>query len=78
MTQSVGGLGVGTARLIIAPRPGTRTASVVWRAAEGIMLRALLPRALPGLTPLSLRRFSAAAIPAPSTRPEVHYNKVEH
>ncbi|KAG7235505.1 hypothetical protein INR49_002641 [Caranx melampygus] len=33
-------------------------------------------RALPALNRLSACRFSAAAIPAPSTQPDIHYNKL--
>uniref|UniRef100_A0A673B7M0 aldehyde dehydrogenase (NAD(+)) n=1 Tax=Sphaeramia orbicularis TaxID=375764 RepID=A0A673B7M0_9TELE len=40
------------------------------------MLRATLFQALPRLGRVSVCRFSAAAIPAPSTQPEVHYNKL--
>ncbi|KAK7886692.1 hypothetical protein WMY93_026313 [Mugilogobius chulae] len=40
------------------------------------MNRLLLSRARPLLQSLCARPFSAAAIPAPSARPEVHYNKL--
>ncbi|XP_069028150.1 aldehyde dehydrogenase, mitochondrial-like [Embiotoca jacksoni] len=40
------------------------------------MLRAVISRAVPRLNQPSVCRFSAAAIPAPSTQPEVHYNKL--
>lgn len=40
------------------------------------MIRAVLLRALPRLSPPSARHYSAAAIPAPNTQPEVHFNKV--
>ncbi|KAM3613556.1 uncharacterized protein V6R79_001327 [Siganus canaliculatus] len=40
------------------------------------MFRAVLSPTLPLLSRLSLRSFSAAAIPAPSAQPEVHYNKL--
>lgn len=46
-------------------------------SAAGIMLRAVLFRSLPTLRRLPVCHYSAAAIPAPSTQPEVHYNKVE-
>lgn len=40
------------------------------------MLRAVLFRSLPTLRRLPVCHYSAAAIPAPSTQPEVHYNKL--
>ncbi|XP_008322067.1 aldehyde dehydrogenase, mitochondrial [Cynoglossus semilaevis] len=40
------------------------------------MLRSVLSRSFPGFGRLSLRPFSAAAVPAPSGQPEVHYNKL--
>ncbi|XP_030580526.1 aldehyde dehydrogenase, mitochondrial-like [Archocentrus centrarchus] len=40
------------------------------------MLRAVISRRLPALSRLSVCHYSAAAIPAPSTQPEVHYNKL--
>ncbi|XP_026228224.1 aldehyde dehydrogenase, mitochondrial [Anabas testudineus] len=40
------------------------------------MLRTVFTRALPGLSRLSACHYSAPAIPAPSTQPEVHYNKL--
>lgn len=42
------------------------------------MLRTVFTRFLPGLSRLSVCHYSAAAIPAPSAQPEVHYNKVKH
>ncbi|XP_004571368.1 aldehyde dehydrogenase, mitochondrial [Maylandia zebra] len=45
-------------------------------SAAGIMLRAVLFRSLPTLRRLPVCHYSAAAIPAPSTQPEVHYNKL--
>lgn len=40
------------------------------------MIRTVFSRALPGLSRPPVCHYSAAAIPAPNTRPEVHYNKV--
>jgi len=40
------------------------------------MLRTVISRALPRLSQPAVCHFSAAAIPAPNTQPEVHYNKV--
>ncbi|KAK2815430.1 hypothetical protein Q5P01_025897 [Channa striata] len=40
------------------------------------MLRTVFSRALPRLSPASVCHYSAAAIPAPSAQPEVHYNKL--
>ncbi|XP_067458667.1 aldehyde dehydrogenase, mitochondrial-like isoform X2 [Thunnus thynnus] len=40
------------------------------------MLRIVFSRTLPRLNRLSACHYSAAAIPAPSTQPEVHYNKL--
>uniref|UniRef100_A0A3B4X954 aldehyde dehydrogenase (NAD(+)) n=1 Tax=Seriola lalandi dorsalis TaxID=1841481 RepID=A0A3B4X954_SERLL len=40
------------------------------------MLQTVFSRALPRLSRLSVCHYSAAAIPAPSTQPEVHYNKL--
>ncbi|XP_044215101.1 aldehyde dehydrogenase, mitochondrial-like isoform X2 [Thunnus albacares] len=40
------------------------------------MLRIVFSRTLPRLNSLSACHYSAAAIPAPSTQPEVHYNKL--
>ncbi|KAK2910734.1 aldehyde dehydrogenase, mitochondrial-like [Channa argus] len=40
------------------------------------MLRTVFSRALPRLSQASVCHYSAAAIPAPSAQPEVHYNKL--
>lgn len=40
------------------------------------MLRTVFARAVPRILPPSVRHFSAAAIPVPSTQPEVHFNKL--
>lgn len=40
------------------------------------MLRTVLRRALPRFGCPAVCRYSAAAIPAPNTQPEVHFNKV--
>ncbi|KAL3060729.1 hypothetical protein OYC64_015137 [Pagothenia borchgrevinki] len=40
------------------------------------MLRTVISRALPRLSQPAVCHFSAAAIPAPNTQPEVHYNKL--
>lgn len=41
------------------------------------MLRAVFSRSLPRVKVLSACHYSAAAIPAPSTQPEIHFNKVQ-
>ncbi|XP_061771173.1 aldehyde dehydrogenase, mitochondrial-like isoform X2 [Nerophis ophidion] len=41
-----------------------------------VMLRALTSTIFPRVGAVSWRRYSAAAIPAPNTRPEVHFNKL--
>lgn len=41
------------------------------------MLRAVFLQALPRLCSPAVRRYSAAAIPVPNTRPDVHFNKVK-
>ncbi|KAM8871084.1 aldehyde dehydrogenase, mitochondrial-like [Spinachia spinachia] len=40
------------------------------------MIRTVFSRTLPGLSRPPVCHYSAAAIPAPNTRPEVHYNKL--
>lgn len=40
------------------------------------MIRTVLSRAVPRLSPPAVCRYSAAAIPAPNAEPEVHFNKV--
>ncbi|XP_037310100.1 aldehyde dehydrogenase, mitochondrial-like [Pungitius pungitius] len=40
------------------------------------MIRTVISRTLPGLSRPPACHYSAAAIPAPNTRPEVHYNKL--
>ncbi|CAB1446243.1 unnamed protein product [Pleuronectes platessa] len=40
------------------------------------MIRTVLSRTYPGLSGLSVRLYSAAAIPAPNSQPEVHFNKL--
>ncbi|KAF3840205.1 hypothetical protein F7725_018922 [Dissostichus mawsoni] len=46
------------------------------RAPSSTMLRTVISRALPRLSQPAVCHFSAAAIPAPNTQPEVHYNKL--
>lgn len=73
--------GVGGAGAPAPPDPASRAhwqlVCVGSAAGRSTMLRAVISRALPRLSRPPVCHYSAAAIPAPSGQPEVHFDKVQ-